>query len=146
MGQRELLKNFYLFAGVTSNDLEALEAIVERKSYIAGDLVYSEGEIADALFLIEMGAVDIMTRGKEIVFTTVGSGQGFGELAFFERGTRPASASARERTYLLRIPYERFSKVLAERPELALLIYRNACAFFAKHFRMMALDLNHRYL
>jgi len=146
MDQKGLLKNFYLFTGVTSNDLQALEAIVERKSYIAGDLIYSEGDVADALFFIEMGAVDIMTRGKEVVFTTIGSGQGFGELAFFERGKRPASASARERTYLLRIPYERFSKVLSERPELALLVYRNACAFFAKHFRTMALDLNRRYL
>ncbi len=81
-----------------------------------------------------------------MVFTTIGSGQGFGELAFFERGKRPASASARERTYLLRIPYERLSKVLAERPELTLLVYRNACAFFAKHFRTIALDLNRRYL
>jgi CRP-like cAMP-binding protein len=146
MGQRELLKNFYLFTGVTSKDLEALEAIVERKDYIAGDLVYGEGDVADALFLIGMGAVDIVPKGKEMVFATIGSGQGFGELAFFERGTRPASACTRERTYLLRIPYERLSKVLAERPELALLVYRNACAFFAKHFRTMALDLNRRYL
>jgi CRP/FNR family transcriptional regulator len=146
MEQRELLKNFYLFTGVTSNDLDALDAIAERRTYIAGDLVYSEGDVADALFFIEMGAVDIVPRGKEIVFTTIGSGQGFGELAFFERGTRPASASARERTYLVRIPYEQLSKVLAERSELALLVYRNACAFFAKHFRMMALDLNRRYL
>ena len=146
MDQRELLKNFYLFTGVTSNDLQALEAIVERKDYIAGDLVYNEGEAADALFLIGMGAVDIVPRGKEMVFATIGSGQGFGELAFFEHGTRPASASARERTYLVRIPYERLSKVLAERPELSLLVYRNACAFFAKHFRTMALDLNRRYL
>jgi CRP/FNR family transcriptional regulator len=146
MEQRELLKNFYLFTGVTSNDLDALDAIAERRTYIAGDLVYSEGDVADALFFIEMGAVDIVTRGKEIVFATISSGQGFGELAFFERGTRPASASARERTYLVRIPYEQLSKVLAERSELALLVYRNACAFFAKHFRMMALDLNRRYL
>jgi CRP-like cAMP-binding protein len=146
MDQRELLKNFYLFNSVSSKDLQALEAIAERKSYIAGDLVYSEGDVADALFIIEMGAVDIVPRGKEMVFTTIGSGQGFGELAFFERGKRPASASARERTYLLRIPFERFSKVLADRPELALVIYRNACAFFAKHFRTIALDLNRRYL
>jgi CRP/FNR family transcriptional regulator len=146
MDQRELLKNFYLFTNVTSNDLCALDAIVERRVYMAGDLIYSEGEVADALFFIEMGTVDIVPKGKEIVFTTLGSGQSFGELAFFERGTRPASASARERTHLLRIPFERFSKVLTERPELALLVYRNACAFFAKHFRMMALDLNHRYL
>jgi CRP-like cAMP-binding protein len=93
-----------------------------------------------------MGTVDVVPKGKEIVFATIGGGQGFGELAFFERGTRPASASARERTYILRMPYERLSKVLAERPEIALLVYRNACAFFAKHFRMMALDLNRRYL
>ena len=146
MSQRELLKSFYLFAGVTSNDLEALEAILERKDYIAGDLVYNEGEAADALFLIGMGAVDIVPRGKEMVFATIGSGQGFGELAFFERGTRPASATARERTYLVRIPYERLSKLLAERSELALLVYRNACAFFAKHFRAVALDMNRRYL
>ncbi len=146
MDQRELLKNFYLFTDVTSNDLQALEAIVERKAYIAGDLVYNEGEVADALFLVEMGTVDIVPKGKERAFATIGSRQGFGELAFFERGTRPASASTRERTHLLRIPYERLSKVLSERPGLALIVYRNACAFFAKHFRAMALDLNRRYL
>jgi CRP-like cAMP-binding protein len=146
MDQRELLKNFYLFTGVASSDLQAVEAIAERKVSIAGDLVYGEGEIADALFLVEMGTVDIVPKGKEKVFATIGSGHGFGELAFFERGTRPASASARERTHLLRIPYEQLSKVLSERPALALIVYRNACAFFAKHFRALALDLNRRYL
>jgi CRP/FNR family transcriptional regulator len=145
MDQKELLKNFYLFTDVTSNDLQALEAIVERKAYIAGDLVYREGEVADALFLVEMGTVDIVPQGKERVFATIGSGQGFGELAFFERGTRPASASARERSYLLQIPYERLSKVLSERPGLALIVYRNACSFFAKHFRALAGDLDRRY-
>ena len=60
MDQRELLKNFYLFTDVTSNDLQALEAIVERRFYMAGDLIYGEGEVADALFLIEMGTVDIV--------------------------------------------------------------------------------------
>ncbi len=146
MDPKELLKNFHLFRDVSTNDLLALESIAERKVFLAGDLVYSEGEEADALFLIEMGTVDIVPRGKEIVFATIGSGQGFGELAFFERGTRSASASLPERTHLLRISFERLSKLLAERPGLALLVYRNACAFFAKHFRMIALDLNRRYL
>jgi CRP-like cAMP-binding protein len=146
MDHRELLTNFYLFTDATANDLRALEAIGEPRVYIAGDMVYSEGEVADALFLIEMGTVDIMPKGKETVFVTMGSGQGFGELAFFERGPRPASAYVREPTHLLRIPFARLSQVLAERPELALLVYRNACAFFAKHIRRMAHTLNHRYL
>ena len=146
MDEKELLKNFYLFTGVPSNDLQALEAIAERKVYIAGDLVYGEGEVANALFLVEMGTVDIVPKDKERVFATIGSGYGFGELSFFERGTRPASASARERTHILQIPYERLSKVLSERPGLALIVYRNACSFFAKHFRALALDLDRRYL
>ena len=146
MDQNELLKNFHFFADISSGDLQALEAIVERKFYMAGDLIYKEGDVADALFLIEMGTVDIVGKGKEIPFATLGSGQIFGELAFFERGPRPASASIREPTHLLRIPFERLSNLLAERPGLALFVYRNACRFFAKHFRTLAVDLNRRYL
>jgi CRP-like cAMP-binding protein len=146
MDHRELLKNFYLFTDATANDLRALEAIGERRVYIAGDLIYREGEFADAMFLIETGTVDIMPMGGEQVFATMGSGQGFGELSFFEPVPRPAAAYVREPTHLVRIPYARLSQVLAERPELALLVHRNACIFFAKHLRRMALTLNHRYL
>jgi CRP/FNR family transcriptional regulator, cyclic AMP receptor protein len=146
MDHRELLTNFYLFTDATANDLRALEAISEPRVCIAGDAIYHAGEAADALFLIEMGTVDIMPAGKETVFATMGSGQGFGELAFFERGPRPAAAYAREPAHLLRIPFARLAQVCTERPELALLVYRNACAFFAKHIRRMALALNHRYL
>ena len=146
MDHGELLKNFYLFTDATANDLRALEAISEPKVCIAGDLVYHAGEVADALYLIEMGTVDIMPMGKETVFVSMGSGQGFGELAFFERGPRPAAAYAREPTRLLQIPFVRLAQVLAERPELALLVHRNACIFFAKHIRRLALALNHRYL
>ena len=85
MDHRELLKNFYLFTAATANDLRALEAIGEPRVCIAGDLVYNAGQVADALFLIEMGTVDIMPMGKETVFATMWSGQGFGELAFSHR-------------------------------------------------------------
>ena len=146
MDQREVFKNYYLFSGVSSNDLAALEAITERRSYTAGELIFSAGAAADALFIIEAGTVEIVLKGKEVTLATLGSGQGFGDLAFFDRGTQPASASARERGYVLRIPFEQFSKVLAERPDLALLVYRNACTYFAKHLRRIGLDLNSRYL
>lgn len=146
MDTQDLIKKFYLFSGAASDDLQALAAIVERKTCIAGDLVHSEGDVADAMYLVEMGSVDIVAKGKETVFATIGGGQAFGEFSFFEPGPRPASATTRERTHLLRVPYDRLAKVLAGRPELALVFYRNACTFFAKHMRIMAISLNHRYL
>ena len=43
MDQREVFKNYYLFTGVSSNDLAALEAITERRSYTAGEFIFSAG-------------------------------------------------------------------------------------------------------
>jgi CRP-like cAMP-binding protein len=146
MDQKEVFKNFYLFNGLNSNDLNALEAITERRAYTAGEVIFSEGDVADALFIIEAGTVEFVPKGKEVVIATLGSGQGFGESAFFAQCTRPATAAARERGYILRIPFDKFSKMLAERPDFALVVYRNACTYFAKHFLSIGLDLNRRYL
>jgi hypothetical protein len=44
MDQRELLKNFYLFIDVTSNDLQALEAIVERERLTSQAILYTARE------------------------------------------------------------------------------------------------------
>ena len=147
MDHQELLKNFYLFTDAPADDLRALEAIAEPRVCIAGDLVHSEGQVADALFLIEMGTVDITPMGKETVFATMGSGQGFGELSFFERGPRPAAAYAPANPRIsCGYPMRDSHRCSPSGPELALLVYRNACMFFAKHIRRMALSLNHRYL
>jgi len=40
---------------------------------IVGDLVESEGEIAEALFLVEMGIAEMMLMGKETVLVTIQS-------------------------------------------------------------------------
>ena len=146
MNQKQLLKNIYLFNGATPDDLDAVSGIAEPKVYVVGDFVYHEGDVADALYVVETGSIDLLPVGKEAVFTTIGGGQAFGELAFFEHGKRPASASARELTHVLRIPYDKLSKLLAARPGLALLFYRNTCTFFTKHFRRIAVGLDHRYL
>ena len=145
MDQIQMLKRMYLFKDADPKDLEGLNALVERKVYVAGQLIYHEGDVADALFIIETGSVDLLPKGKAAPFGTVASGQGFGELSFFDKSTRPAGASSREQTHLLRIPYEKLSKLLDERPGFALVVYRSASAFFAKHIRGMAAGLTKRY-
>jgi CRP-like cAMP-binding protein len=145
MDHKALLKNIYLFIGASPDDLDALAAIAEPKTHVVGEFILREGDVADALFVIERGSVDVLQRGKEKAFATIGSGQTFGEMAFFDLDKRPASVSAHERSDVLRISYEKFSQVLAARPELALLIYRNACKFFAKRFREAAAGPNSRF-
>jgi CRP-like cAMP-binding protein len=146
LGPAELLKNVYLFRGASPDDLVALAAITESKDFLAGDFVYQSGDTADAMFYIEMGTVEIVNPRTQKVFGTTGNGQSIGEVAFFDSGKRAAVAVTRERTRVLRIPFNRLSTLLTERPGLALVVYRNASAFLAKHMRQLALEINHRYL
>jgi CRP/FNR family transcriptional regulator, cyclic AMP receptor protein len=145
MDRHALLKGIYLFRDATGDDLDRLAEIGARKEYINGDVVFNEGDEADAMFVVEMGTVDMVAKGKDLVFATIGTGQAFGEVAFFTRGKRPGSARTREVSRILRIPFDRLEALLAGRPALATSFYRNACGFLAKHLRSMAADLNRRY-
>ena len=145
MDKREIIKNTYLFRGMLADDLSALSAIAEQTVLLSGQLVYDIDQVSDAVFIIEMGTIDIVVKGKQTPVVTMGTGQTLGELAFFQPDKRFATATARERTQLVRIPFDKLAQLLTDRPALALLFYRNACAFFAKHVRELGSERDRRY-
>jgi CRP-like cAMP-binding protein len=145
MSRDDIVKNTYLFRGIAADDLSALSKIIEEAVFLPGQLVYDIEQVSDAIIIIEMGTVDIIVKGKQAPVATMGSGQALGELAFFQPGKRFATATARERTEVARIPFDRLTQLLTDRPTLALLFYRNACTFLAKHVRELAVELDRRY-
>jgi CRP-like cAMP-binding protein len=68
-----------------------------------------------------------------------------GEVAFFDGGNRAAVADTRERTRVLRIPFDKLTTLLTGHPGLALVVYRNASSFLARHVRQLALERDQRY-
>jgi CRP/FNR family transcriptional regulator len=145
MDGQKLLKGIYLFGDATDADLTSLFEIATPRKYRQGELVFNEGDEADAMFVVEMGTVDMVPTGKELAVVTIGSGQALGEVAFFRRGKRPGSARARETSTLMRIPFDRLEQLLVERPAFALSFYRNACGFLAKHLRTLITEVDRRY-
>jgi CRP-like cAMP-binding protein len=140
-----LLKRIYLFGDATDEDIAGIIKIATPRKYPQGEFVFNEGDEADAMFVVEMGTVDMVPTGKETVVVTVGSGQALGEVAFFGRGKRSGSARARETSTIVRIPFDRLEQLLLQRPEFALSFYRNACGFLAKHLRTLIKDVDRRY-
>ena len=145
MGNADLIRNNYLFRGITADDLSALSRIVEDTVLSQGQTIYDVDQVSDAIFIIEMGTVDIVVKGKQAPVVTMGSGQTVGELAFFQPGKRFATATARERTHVMRIAFDKLAELLSDRPSLALIFYRNACTFLAKLVRELAADRDRRY-
>ena len=145
MNKDDVIGNTYLFCGITPDDFSALSKNVEQLVFLPGHLVYDVDQVSDSIIIIQMGTVDIVVKGKQAPVVTMGSGQTLGELAFFQPGKRFATATARERTQVARIPFDKLTDLLSERPTLALLFYRNACTFLAKHVRELASDRDRRY-
>jgi len=142
MDRKALLKQVYMFRAVTADDLAALLAISETRSYAPGDTIYRNGEPAKELFVIEMGTVDIGLPDRKVPIMTVGSGQVFGEITFLDRGERTAVASTREVTYLMRMPYDHLDTLLNERPGLALHFYRGMCTHLTRLLRHLVHDVS----
>ena len=145
MEPRDVLKNIYLFRDASQQDLVAVAAIAEQKAYMVGEYIYHSGDVPDALYIVEYGTIDVTLKDNDLTVASVGAGQALGEMAFFERTGRLASARTREPTHLLRLPFERLDHVLGEHPNLAITFYRHACVFFARQLRTVAPDLNRRY-
>jgi CRP-like cAMP-binding protein len=83
--------------------------------------IFSEGDPADELFVVQSGRVAVGRRspdGRESLVALMDTGDLFGEMALFDEGDRSASARALEHSELLRIPYNVVRRELDAKPEL----------------------------
>ncbi len=143
MTNRASLKKFYLFRGMSADDLAVVEACSEHQHCARSEVIFREGEEAEAIYFVELGTVEIVKAGGGMTaLVTVGSGGGFGEIAFFDRGKRPATARTSERSELIRIPFAALTRVLQQRAPLSAVFCHNACSFLAKRLRRILVDLS----
>lgn len=80
-----------------------------------GQTIYAKGDAADAVYLIQDGAVEAyqIERGTKVNAAILGSGEVFGEAAFFNDGRRNHTVEAYGDVTLVRVPKEVFEEVLA---------------------------------
>lgn len=69
--------------------------------YKAGEVIFEEGYAADGVYLICSGKVNVVKKraGKDIVLSSLGEGNIFGEMAFIDERPRSATVVATEDTW-----------------------------------------------
>jgi len=137
-----VLQRFHLFEGAALEDLVLLEPLLERRNYGARELIFQEGDPAQAMYLVESGSVEIVTLAGDTCLATIRAGEEFGELPFFAEGERSAAARAHDASVVIGLPYTALRTVLAQRTGLALVVYRNACRFMARRLRQTSSDFS----
>lgn len=95
------LANNALFHGLSARDLKIVEDLTHERNYLAGEIVFDEGEDGEALYFVVSGKVIICHPGQEEhPIAILGSGNFFGELALLDNAPRAAEARAGEATKL----------------------------------------------
>ncbi len=87
-----LLRTLSLFRALPMPTLEGLARGLDKVEYPAGTFIMREGEPGDCYYAIVDGRVDILQGSKAI--STLGRGDGLGEIALLRDGRRTASAKA----------------------------------------------------
>ncbi len=121
------LKKVPLFADLSDRELQFLadRAVVRR--YAANELIFSEGDPCEGLYVVESGAVRIFKTapsGREQVLGIEHAGNSVAELPVFDGGSYPASTAAAEDARLLFIRKEDFQALCLQHPEVALKVLR----------------------
>jgi len=110
---------------------DVLGAATEKVFFREGDIIFREGELADACFLIQEGQVAVVIGDLEEPAAVLhrGPGEIIGEMALLEEKPRSASVVALNDVHLMRIKRDKFDKLLQIDPVitknlLSMLSYR----------------------
>jgi CRP-like cAMP-binding protein len=116
-----LLDTTELFTALPADVLDDLRKQATTRTYERNELLFSQGDLAGELFVIERGRVAIATKapdGRESVLAVLENGAMFGELPLFDGAVRSADARALTESRVVVLAYDPVRDVLQARPEL----------------------------
>jgi CRP/FNR family transcriptional regulator, cyclic AMP receptor protein len=112
-----------------------LVSYAKFKSYEDGASIFSRGDPGDSLFIVCDGTVKIAmqsTEGKDIVFSLIGKGEIFGEIALLDGLPRTANAIAFTDCELMIVDRRDLFVMLETYPPLMLRFIKVLCARLRK--------------
>ena len=134
-----------LCRGLSHAEADVLFGIAEETSVPQGEVLFREGAPGDAFYAVLEGHMAITKRdpnGEEHVLAEIAEGSVLGEMALIG-GTaqRSATATAVSDARLLKIPAERFARLLQSDNMAALKIVHNLAQVMGKRLQLMNVKL-----
>lgn len=118
------LRSVPLFADIDGKDLQWLNEIAKERHYKAGQVVFRENDVGDALYIIIRGKVRVNKGKQNITLEILEDRDCFGEMAILDQEPRSATVEIQEDATLLAIKREDFQRLLLARPRLAFSLFR----------------------
>lgn len=113
------LKESSIFQTLEISALQSLSELFETVLCGPGHIVFKKGDAADAIYIVEEGAVEIITDGEPSqVVAYLTAGECFGEMGYLHESARSASVRVPEQATLLRLPNDSLKELTKKFPEV----------------------------
>ena len=111
---QNFLRKIPLFAELPDQELDQVCERARRVHLKDGEILFEEGQVGQAAYVIEEGALEIYkdSVSKVVLLAERGRGEVVGEIALLEDTTRMASARARSDTTLIEIQKDQIDELL----------------------------------
>jgi CRP-like cAMP-binding protein len=120
---RRTLRSTQLFATLDESLLEEIGSATRIKNVSPNELLFYEGDPAEAFYIVSQGRVRVYktsAEGKEQILMIANEGESFGEAAVFAGGKFPASAQALTESEVVVVDRARFAGLIGKNPDLAM--------------------------
>lgn len=122
-----LLKKMEFFVGLTSEEIRPLLDQAVEKSFDDKEVLFSEGDDRNYLFVLSKGTVlisKLSEDGEETVINILTSGEIFPHTGFFDDRPYPGTATAKKQADVLMIPISAFERFVESHPHLSFIIIK----------------------
>jgi signal transduction histidine kinase len=114
------LESIPLLRHLNRAEFQALRIIAQERSFAAGQEIFREGAPGDGVYFVKSGLVEISGgTGARRIFSRLGPGEFFGEMAVIELQPRSAAAIAAENTEVFFLPRGEMLVFIQHSPALA---------------------------
>lgn len=129
----DMLHEIDLFEGLNTTQISRMAAICCEKHFDAGELIATEGEAGDELYIITEGFVEVFlgecTQNPPRVVVCLGVGQLIGEMALLDQGLRSASIRATTHPTVVQVIHRcDFERLCSEDNQIGYIVMRNLAA------------------
>jgi CRP-like cAMP-binding protein len=131
-----------LFRGLSELEAAVLFGIADQQAVRQGTTFFSEGDPGDAMYVVLEGTVEVLKRdsaGTQQALARLGKGSVVGEMSLIGgQAPRTASVLAVTDLRLLRIPSDRFVRLLGEDNVPALKVVHNLAQVMNRRLASMS--------
>ncbi len=139
-------RNVPIFHGLTSRQLARVMLSMQKRSYHSGELMFEEGHVGKAVFVIKSGQVELTRQSPSGARSLgiLGPGQMFGEMALLEQMQRTATATVVDDGEIYLLYTATLEALMRDHPDIGVKLLRNMAIMLSALLRKTNRELDAR--